>query len=131
MMAASDDRSKPSRSKEWGLNDGSTPELDPQEQKRVVERNQLIVKVMEINAKQRHAESLHLGVKLELDHAKRTLSESDSAQVQAAEALEVRFKELTDILEKLVAERDFLEVALAEIDSAPLPKTGLPGRGHA
>jgi hypothetical protein len=114
------------RSKDWGLNPRGQDEVDPVEHRRLADRNRLIVQVMEVNAKQRSVENMHLGVKMELDLARR-----NEPKGAAAAGLEATLMDLTQKLEKLVLERDFLEVALAEIDGAPLPKTGLsptPGR---
>lgn len=136
MMPASDDKSIPdqSRAAALGLNRSEHPKLDPAEQSRVAGRNRLIVQVMEVNEKQRHYESIYLGVKLELDHARRAAASGNQESAEQASMiseLDRKYKDLTGVLEKLVAERDFLEVALAEIDGAPLPKTVLPGRGRA
>jgi len=108
------------RSKAWGLNLRGPENVGLEEHQRLAQRNRLIVQVMEINAKQRSLENTHLGVKLELDLARRS-----EPQSQATNDLEALQLDLSQRLEKLTLERDFLEVALAEIDGAPLPRTNL------
>lgn len=87
---------------------------DPAELQRIAERNRLIVQVMEINAKQRHLESLQLGLKLEVNR----LQAAPDAQLAE---LTVKFKDVEAQLRRMAAERDFLETSLAEIDGRPAP----------
>jgi hypothetical protein len=118
----------------WGLNENRAPKLDGQEQARIAERNRLIIQVMEINAKQRHFESMHLGIKLQLDHSRQSFvpgAHDTEAQLKTIGGLEEKFNKLTRVLEKLNVERAWLETALAEIDGAPLPKPAPTAQGKA
>ncbi len=95
----------------------------PAELQRIAERNRLLVQTMEINAKQRHLESLQIGLTLEvnrLDAAKDALMAADLSGLRA------RLSEVNDQLRRLAAQREWLVSTLAEIDAAPRPFAG-PG----
>lgn len=108
------------------------PGDDAREEARIAERNQLILRVMEIDAKRRHFESLSIGLAIEAEHAKRLASAPDPTQARrdAAEGLTKQFELLTRQLEKFAVEREWLDRMLAELDGAA-PPTRDPRQGHA
>jgi hypothetical protein len=105
---------------------------DEQELARIAERNRLIVQVMEINAKQRHLESLYVGLSLELELVQRAAGEpgATEAQREAASGLRAQHEAQRRQLEKFAVEREWLDRMLAELDGAVLP-TFDPRQGHA
>ena len=111
----------------------SSVDLDDRELARIAERNRLIVKVMEINEKQRHYESRHLGLKLQLEHARRDAGGPDETEEQREHiaSLATKFRELSHQLEKFAAERHWIENMLAEIDGAVAPPALSPHQGRA
>jgi hypothetical protein len=102
-------------------------EPDAQELARIAERNRLIVRVMEINAKQRHLESLYVGLSLELEFAQRAAGEQGA---EAIAGLKAQHEAQRRQLEKFAVEREWLDRMLAELDGAVLP-TFDPRQGHA
>jgi len=90
---------------------------DPAELKRIAERNRLIIQVMEINAKQRHLESLQNGLSLEVNRP---------AAAAGAHflALQAQLKTVEEQLHRLAVQRAWLAANLAEIDGAAEPPAG-------
>ena len=87
---------------------------DPAELKRIAERNRLIVQVMEINAKQRHLESLRIGLNLEVN---RLAAAADPHLT----GLQAELKAVEEQLHRLAVQRAWLTGNLAEIDGATEP----------
>jgi hypothetical protein len=108
------------------------PGDDAREDARIAERNRLILRVMEIDAKRRHFESLSIGLALEAEHASRQAEKPDAtpAQREAAAGLKQQFELLTRQLEKFAVEREWLDRMLAELDGAA-PPTRDPRQGNA
>jgi hypothetical protein len=93
----------------------------PAELERIAERNRLIVQMMEIAAKQRHLESMQVGLNLQVNR----LQESPSA---AVDDLREQLKNVDLQLLRLQAQRDFLAASLAEIDGVVPPPPPASGR---
>jgi hypothetical protein len=108
------------------------PPPDAEDLARIAERNRLIERVMEIDAKRRHLESLSIGISLELDHARRLadVPEATQAQREMAAGLGEQSKVLRQQLEKFAVEREWLARMLAEFDGAVPPAID-PRQGHA
>jgi hypothetical protein len=107
-------------------------QADAQELARIAERNRLILRVMEINAKQRHLEALFTGLSLELDLVSRAagMAGATEAQRETAAGLKQQHDAAWRQLEKLAVEREWLARMLAELDGA-VPPTADPRQGHA
>jgi hypothetical protein len=90
---------------------------NPAELARIAERNRLIVQVMEINAKQRHLESLQIGLTLEVNRLQKGTDPHLTELTKKLNDVEAQLRRLT-------SQRDFLETSLAEIDGNPIPPTG-------
>jgi hypothetical protein len=118
MMSEADRKPKPP-SRPWVAADQG--DHDPVELARITKRNQLIVEIMEVNAKQRHLESLRIGLTLEIERPQVT-------QDAPIMKLTARLQDVDAQLRRLAAQRDFLETGLAEIDGHPMPPAGPPGR---
>ena len=91
----------------------------PAELQRIAERNRLLVQTMEINAKQRHLESLQIGLTLEVN---RLEASKDALRPEDLPELRARLNEVNDQLRRLGKQRDWLVSTLAEIDGAPRPQ---------
>ena len=96
----------------------------PADLQRIAERNRLIVQTMEINAKQRHLESLQIGLTLEVN---RLEASKDVLAVADLPGLRARLNEVNDQLRRLGTQREWLVSTLAEIDGAPGPSAGPSG----
>lgn len=100
---------------------------DPAELHRIAERNRLIIRTMEINAKQRHLESLQIGLTLEVN---RLEASKDALMPEDLPDLRTRLSEVNDQLRRLAAQREWLVSTLAEIDGAAGPFVGPSGDGN-
>lgn len=107
-------------------------QADAPELARIAERNRLILRVMEIDAKQRHLESLFTGLSLELELAQRATGKAGATQAQreTADGLKEQHEAARRQLEKFAVEREWLARILAELDGA-VPPTVDPRQGHA
>jgi hypothetical protein len=108
MMSKDDHRSKIPPRPFVAADQGSD---DPAELKRIAERNRLIIQVMEISAKQRHLESLQIGLTLEVNRLAVTSDPN-------LPGLRAQLKTVEDQLHRLAVQRDWLTGNLAEIDGA-------------
>ena len=91
----------------------------PADLQRIAERNRLLVQTLEINAKQRHLESLQIGLTLEVNRLK---ASEVALMVDDLPGLRARLTEVNDQLQRLGKQRDWLVSTLAEIDGAPRPQ---------
>jgi hypothetical protein len=112
--------------------ESTPPSPDACELARIAERNRLIEQLMEIDARQRHCESLYVGISLEVEHARHAAARSGATQAQrdAAAGLKAQFDTLRRQLERFAAEREWLDRMLAEFDGAAPPRHD-PRQGHA
>ncbi len=115
MMSETDRKPKPP-SRPWAAADQGGS--DPAELARIAKRNDLIVQIMEVNAKQRHLESLQIGLTLEIE---RPRAAPDAHLLE----LTARRHDVDAQLRRLAAQRDFLETGLAVIDGHPPPAAPL------